>query len=115
APLPPDARAALADERYRYRPIDLRDTADLTRLVAEFAPTCVVHLAAALRDQPLAELLASNVGAAASLLDALVGARLDSCRVVLGSTGGVYGAADALPLREDLRGRPTDLYALTKQ
>jgi nucleoside-diphosphate-sugar epimerase len=117
APLPAAARARLLDERYRYRRLDLRDTADLTRLLGEFAPTCVVHLAAALRDQPLAELLANNVGAAASLLEAVVGAGLDGCQVVLGSTGGVYGAAlpEALPLREELRGRPVDLYALTKQ
>jgi 3-dehydroquinate synthetase/nucleoside-diphosphate-sugar epimerase len=117
APLPPAMRARLAGERYRYRPIDLRDTAGVVRLLAEFAPTCIIHLAAALRDQPLAELLDSNVGAAASLLDALVGAKLESCRVVLGSTGGVYGAAPAhaLPLREDLRGTPVDLYSLTKQ
>jgi 3-dehydroquinate synthase len=116
APLPADLRARLASERYRYRPIDLRHTAELVRVLGEFAPTCVVHLAAALRDQPLPELLDSNVLAAASLLDALVGARLESCRVVLGSTGGVYGAAgrDALPLREDLRGAPADLYSLTK-
>jgi 3-dehydroquinate synthase len=75
-----------------------------------------VHLAAALRDQPLEELLASNVGAAASLLDALVGAQREGCRVVLGSTGGVYGAAPpaALPLREELRGTPIDHYSLTK-
>jgi 3-dehydroquinate synthase len=117
APLPPAFRARLATERYRYRRLDLRDTAQLVRVLGEFAPTRVVHLAAALRDQPLAELLDSNVGAAASLLDALVGARLESCRVVLGSTGGVYGAAppDRLPLREDYRGAPVDLYSLTKQ
>lgn len=117
APLWPAARARLACDRYRYRSLDLQCTADLTRLLGEFAPTSIVHLAAALRDQPLNELLASNVGAAASLLDALVGARLEHCRVVLGSTGGVYGEAPhvALPLREDFRGAPVDLYSLTKQ
>jgi len=117
APLPPEMRARLVSERYRYRRLDLRHTAELVRVLGEFAPTCVVHLAAALRDQPLAELLDSNVGAAASLLDALVGAKLESCRVVLGSTGGVYGqvAPTQLPLREELRGAPVDLYSLTKQ
>jgi 3-dehydroquinate synthase len=117
APLPPAMRARIASAHYRYRRLDLRHTAELVRVLGEFAPTCIVHLAAALRDQPLAELLDSNVGAAASLLDALVGARLESCRVVLGSTGGVYGQVsnDQLPLREDLRGAPVDLYALTKQ
>jgi 3-dehydroquinate synthetase/nucleoside-diphosphate-sugar epimerase len=116
APLWPEARAALAGERYRYRSIDVRDRPALVRLLGEFAPTCVVHLAAALRDQPLDELLASNVGAAAGLLEAVVGAGLETCRVVLGSTGGVYGAAppSALPLREELRGAPVDLYSLTK-
>jgi len=116
APLWPAARTSLAGERYRYRSIDLRRTAELVRLLGEFRPTCIVHLAAALRDQPLEELLASNVGAAASLLEALVGAGLEACRVVLGSSGGVYGAAapSALPLREDLRGSPVDLYSLTK-
>jgi len=117
APLPAAMRARLASERYRYRRLDVRETSELVRVLGEFAPTCVIHLAAALRDQPLAELLDSNVGAAASLLDAVVGTRLESCRVVLGSTGGVYGAASAedLPLREGLRGAPVDLYSLTKQ
>ena len=116
APLWPAARSSLAGERYRYRSIDLRHTAELVRVLGEFRPDCVVHLAAALRDQPLEELLASNVGAAASLLEGLVGAGLEGCRVVLGSSGGVYGAAapPALPLREELRGSPVNLYSLTK-
>ena len=116
APLLPDAQVSLATHRYRYRQLDVRDTPGLVRLLAEFAPTCVVHLAAALRDEPLEALLASNVGSAASLLEALVGAGLETCRVVLGSTGGVYGAAlpADLPLREELRGAPVDLYSLTK-
>src|SRR5262245_66566110 len=91
APLPGDAARALAGDRYRYRALDLRDRAGLARTLGDFAPTCVIHLAAALRDQPLDELLASNVGAAAALLDALVGAALPGCRVVLGSSRGVYG------------------------
>jgi 3-dehydroquinate synthetase/nucleoside-diphosphate-sugar epimerase len=117
APLWRAARDRLAGERYRYHRLDLRETAAVVRVLGDFAPTCVIHLAAALRDQPLDELLASNVGAAAALLDALVGARLEACRVVLGSTGGVYGEAPAaaLPLHEDLRGAPVDLYSLTKQ
>jgi 3-dehydroquinate synthase len=116
APLPRALFERLATERYRYRRLDARDTPGVVRALRDFAPTCVIHLAAALRDQPLGELLASNVGAAASLLDALVGAQLEGCRVVLGSTGGVYGAAPpaALPLREELRGTPIDLYSLTK-
>ncbi|MEJ7598830.1 MAG: iron-containing alcohol dehydrogenase [Kofleriaceae bacterium] len=117
APLPAAVRARLASERYRYRSLDVRRTPDLMRLIREFAPTTVVHLAAALRDQPLEDLLASNVGAVASVLEALVGTRHERCRVVLGSTGGVYGEAPAaaLPLREDFRGVPVDLYSLTKQ
>jgi len=117
APLWQEARERLTSARYRYRRLDVRDTPALVRLLGEFAPTGIVHLAAALRDQPLGELLASNVGAAASLLEALVGAQLEGCRVVLGSTGGVYGAVSpgALPLHEDHRGTPRDLYSLTKQ
>lgn len=117
APLWPSARAALVGPRYRYRSVDLLDRPALTRLLGEFAPTCIIHLAAALRDEPLDRLLASNVGAAASLLEAVVGAGLRDCKLVLGSTGGVYGAAppSALPLREELRGAPADLYSLSKQ
>ncbi len=117
APLERSARNALETERYRYARMDVRDTPALVRALADFSPTCAIHLAAALRDQPLEQLLASNVGAAASLLEALVGASLERCRVVLGSTGGVYGSAppSELPLREELRGTPVDLYSLTKQ
>ncbi|HTE53303.1 MAG TPA: iron-containing alcohol dehydrogenase [Kofleriaceae bacterium] len=117
APLWPAARATLSGDRYRYRQLDVLDRPAMTRLLGDFAPSCVIHLAAALRDQPLDQLLASNVGAAASLLEALVGAGLEACPVVLGSTGGVYGAAAAseLPLREELRGAPADFYSLSKQ
>ena len=117
APLWPSARAALAGPRYRYRSLDLLDRPALTRLLGEFAPTSIIHLAAALRDEPLDRLLASNVGASVSLLEAVVGAGLGDCKLVLGSTGGVYGAVppSALPLREELRGAPADFYSLSKQ
>ena len=93
APLPPALARAARDPRYRYVPLDLHDRPGVTRLLQELRPTHVVHLAAALRDEPAARLLDANVGVLEALLEALAGAAVDVQRVVLGSSGGAPGGA----------------------
>ncbi|HEY1587817.1 MAG TPA: NAD-dependent epimerase/dehydratase family protein, partial [Polyangia bacterium] len=113
APVPRALRAVL-DERYEYVPVDLGDTPALTRIVTTFAPDYVIHLAAALRDEPLERLLAVNVQGVASLLSAITGSGVVPRRIVLGSSGAVYGVPSRLPLMEDAPCTPCDLYGLSK-
>src|SRR5690554_5601968 len=74
APLPVELAAALRCDRYRYRALDVTDTPSLERLIAEFRPTVLVHLAASLRDDPPARLVATNIGTVVSLLEAIAAA-----------------------------------------
>jgi GDP-4-dehydro-6-deoxy-D-mannose reductase len=86
-------------------------------LVQHFRPELVLHLAGSLRDDPVDRLIKSNVRATAGLIDGigLSGARPP--RVVIASTGGVYGPFDpaALPLHETSQCEPDELYAATKR
>jgi GDP-4-dehydro-6-deoxy-D-mannose reductase len=117
APVPADLRAALAGPRYRYVPIDLTDRPALTRLLAEVRPDVVVHLAAALRDEPPEQLVRVNVGAVVSLLESVVGAGIAPPRLVMGSSGSVYGVVPGrgLPLAEHMPCAPIDPYSASKR
>ena len=117
APLPPELAAVAHDPRYQYAAVDLLDTPALTRLVEHARPDVVVHLAAALRDEPPERLVRTNVGAVVSLLEAVVGAPVPAPRIVLGSSGSVYGAVPgrALPLTEDMECAPLDPYSVSKR
>jgi UDP-glucose 4-epimerase len=55
---------------------------------------------------------ANNTAATLRLLDALIGAGVD--RFVLSSTCAVYGEPDAVPIREDDRKQPTNVYGHSK-
>jgi nucleoside-diphosphate-sugar epimerase len=117
APLPPALRETLRDARYAYEPLDLRIAGHVAVVIRDFQPDVVVHLAGALRDEPLERLLASNVAATAGLLEGIGISGATAPRVVVGSSGGVYGpiAPAVLPLREDARCDSEELYAVTKR
>jgi nucleoside-diphosphate-sugar epimerase len=117
APLPAPLRAALARPTYRYVALDLLDRRALTELLRAFEPQVVVHLAGALRDEPTPRLLTTNVLGTEALLEAIAAAELQRPpRVILGSSGSVYGAVApaALPIDEDTRPQPIDAYAVSK-
>ncbi|MBM4346416.1 MAG: iron-containing alcohol dehydrogenase, partial [Deltaproteobacteria bacterium] len=114
APVPAWLVAATRSPRYHYAAVDLRDRAALDATLAAFQPTAVVHLAAALRDEPLARLVETNIGLTLGLLEALARAPRRPDRVVLGSTGGVYGPCTARALREDDPCDPADPYSASK-
>ncbi len=115
APLPHALRAPLADARHRYERVDMLDRPALMDLLRSVRPDVVVHLATSLRDEPPAALMRNNVEAVVSLLEAIAGAGVAPPRVVLGSTGAVYGRPTALPLDEAMAGAPADLYAVSKR
>jgi 3-dehydroquinate synthetase/nucleoside-diphosphate-sugar epimerase len=114
APLTAPLAAAARDPRYDYVPLDLNDRPRLSELLAQFRPDTVVHLAAALRDDPPEQLVSSNVGSLVALIEAIAGGDLPPPLLVLGSSGAVYGAAAAVPIDEQTACSPLDPYAVSK-
>ena len=114
APLPADLRDAAIDERYRYEIADIRDRHALAELIRSFRPEVVVHLASGLRDDDTAHLIGTNVIGTIALVEAIAEAKTGVRMSVLGSTGGVYGAPESLPIPESAPCRPVDLYAASK-
>jgi nucleoside-diphosphate-sugar epimerase len=112
APLPPVLRR-LDRARYRYVRCALERGSALEALVRDAAPDVVIHLAAALRDDPDDTLIRSNVAATLALVQTIVesGARP---LFIIGSSGSVYGTPDSVPLREDQRCLPHEPYAMSK-
>lgn len=114
APLPGYLRGVVRDRRYDYTALDLRDTDSVAATVGRFRPDAVVHAAAALRDESWPALSESNVEATLSLLAGL--GATGSPRVVLVSSGSVYGAGGGTPpFTEDGPAEPIDLYGASKR
>lgn len=94
---------------------DLRDASATARLLAQFRPSCVVHLAAlhyipaAVADPALA--VGINVLGTQSLLSACAASGVE--RFWFASTGDVYAPSES-PHREDEAPMPFNIYGLTK-
>ena len=102
-------------DRYAYCRGDVSERARLCELLLGFRPDVVIHLATVLRDGDPARLLQTNASGTAALLDAVAGSGVEA-RVVLGSTGAVYGRPQALPLAEDTPwGPPVNAYAVSRR
>lgn len=116
APLPPALRAVASNPRYRYVTADLVDDERLTALIADVRPTVIVHLASGLRDDPTEKLLQTNIAGVEHLYEAVAAAKCPSPRIILGSSGSVYGAAadEDLPIREQTPPAPFDMYSISK-
>lgn len=114
APLPASLKEAALDERYRYEALDIRDRRALTDIVSEFGPDCVIHLASGLRDDETAHLINTNVIGTITLVEAIADAKTNVSMSVLGSTGGIYGASDRIPIPESAPCKPVDLYSASK-
>jgi GDP-4-dehydro-6-deoxy-D-mannose reductase len=97
--------------------LDLADAAALTRLLAEFEPTVIFHLAALSHVgrswQNPAPTFDSNVGGSVNLLEA-VRVAVPKARIVWASSGEVYGSEAALPVTEDAALHPASPYAVSK-
>jgi GDP-4-dehydro-6-deoxy-D-mannose reductase len=116
APLPPPLRPPTDTARYDYAALDVTQEDAVRALVRDFRPNVVVHLAAALRDDPPEHLFRTNVLGTVALLEAVATADVGAPRLVLGGSGAVYGSAapEALPLREEAPRVPVDLYGVSK-
>jgi nucleoside-diphosphate-sugar epimerase len=113
APLP-DTLVPSDAKRYRYTVLDIHHRQKLAAVIRELQPHVVVHLASGLRDDALASLLRINVEGTVDLLEAIVESGRDVEKIVLGSTGGVYGIPDLLPLDEQAACNPIDQYSTSK-
>jgi len=114
APVSRQLADRLDDPRYRYASADVCDVPQVAGLLDDFRPDVVVHAAAALRDAPLAELIQSNIQSTVGLLEAIDASALDAVRVVVVSSGSVYGNVGP-PFVESDCCQPGDLYAVTKR
>ena len=117
APVPTPLRLPLRQSaQYRYQAVDIRDGPAVRTLLRTFAPDVVFHLAAGLRDDPPEHLFRTNVEGTIALLEALAESAIGVQKLVLGSSGSVYGAPPAgMPvIDEDARCAPLDLYAVSK-
>ena len=110
-PRPPEA----AEETFRR--LDLCDAEAVAGLVREVRPTEVIHLAARIRADSLADYLAVNVLGTENLYRALAadGAAAD-VRVVQAGSAAIYGKVrpEDLPIGEDRPLAPVTPYALSK-
>ena len=110
APLPVTLRSSQSDSRYKYYSINLENTAAVTSVLCDEEIEGVVHLAGALRDSPFKDLINNNVLATHSLLSAKESC-LQGGRMILGSSGSVYGNSASIPAVESDRCEPLDKYA----
>jgi len=116
APLPPDLSASIDSTRYRYVSTDMLDEAGVQTMIAEVRPNVIVHVASALRDDATKTLFETNVMGTEHLFHAVALAGLSSTRIVVGSSGSVYGAVtdEKLPIDEATPTAPFDMYSISK-
>lgn len=108
--------AAQESARFRFHELDVAEPGVLARLAAETRPDAIVHLAALVSVQ---ESIANpelnytlNLAATHHVAEA---ARIHGVRrLVFASSAAVYGDSTALPLREELSGRPISPYGAAK-
>ena len=112
-PLPATLGRDAARGEVSYAAIDLADERALTEVFRRFKPTVVFHLAAALKDAAKGTISETNVVGTTNLFTALDAARLTP-RVIVASSGGVYGRPQSLPLRENDACLPVDPYSASK-
>jgi GDP-4-dehydro-6-deoxy-D-mannose reductase len=94
--------------------MDLLDASGMESCLREFQPNTIFHLASALRDERPDLLFRTNVLGTASLLNAIGSSGVALDRLIIVSSGSVYGQPHELPLREDAPCRPVDAYGTSK-
>ncbi|HYK54669.1 MAG TPA: NAD-dependent epimerase/dehydratase family protein [Candidatus Eremiobacteraceae bacterium] len=116
APLSDAVRQAWALGRVEYHALDINDQEALQNLLERFRPSVVFHLASGLRDDTPAHLFRTNVEGTINLLEAIFQTRSSIVRLVIGSSGAVYGygSVNCLPLGESASCSPMDLYSASK-
>lgn len=101
----------MAAHKYRYVAVDLVSEA-FCDIVADFRPTRVIHLAAALRGVTDVHLFQNNVQSTASLLRAIGRSNIEM--LLFASSGSVYGKQTNFPIEESALTAPLDSYSRSK-
>jgi len=116
APLPEQLKTSRYGDRYQYASIDIRDRVGLCEILRSFRPHVLIHLASGLRDDPPDYLFRLNFEGTIHLVEAINDSGIEVPRLIICSTGGVYGhAADNnVPLKEGASCIPADLYSASK-
>jgi nucleoside-diphosphate-sugar epimerase len=102
----------LDEDRYSYVSCDLASS-DCTEIIRDFGPTTVIHLAASLRGESEENVFQNNVRSTEGLLNGIRSSKV-KLRLLLVSSGGVYGNQQKLPIAETAPVRPLDLYSQSK-
>ena len=116
APLPEALKTSRYGDRYQYASIDIRDRVGLSEILRGFRPHVLIHLASGLRDDPPDYLFRLNFEGTIHLVEAIKESGIEVQRLIVGSTGGVYGspAEGSLPIKESASCTPADLYSASK-
>ncbi|MEO6278757.1 UDP-glucose 4-epimerase GalE [Roseateles sp.] len=116
SPLVLERLAELATAPIEFERADVCDAAQMDEIFARYQPAAVVHFAAYKAvgesvSQPLAY-YRNNLGGLVNTCEAMK--RHGCLRIVFSSSATVYGAPEALPLREDAPTSATNPYGATK-
>lgn len=115
APLSDCLTSALGS-RFQYCSIAIEDVVSMMRLLQTVEPEIILHLASSLRGATQSELLRTNVAGTESLFASILLSGVALPKVVIASTGGVYGevASGRFPSRESDACNPVDAYSVSK-
>ena len=103
-------------DRYGYERTDLLDSARVREVLLRHRPVRIFHLAASARHADREQIVRTNVIGTVSLLEAIASIEGYRPRVIIASSGGVYGALDddQLPASESAPCIPVDVYGASK-
>jgi GDP-4-dehydro-6-deoxy-D-mannose reductase len=113
APLPEELKTSGYGDRYQYASIDIRDRMGLSEVLRSFRPQVLIHLASGLRDDPPDYLFRLNFEGTIHLVESIKESGIEVPRLIICSTGGVYGSA-GVPIKESSSCMPADLYSASK-
>ena len=115
APLPADLSARLS-KGFAYEQIDILDFNSFRDVVMHFLPEVVFHLGTGHRYSPMQHIVATNTVGTMNVVEALAAVHGVKPRLVLTSSGGVYGrlGPEQLPVNELARCEPCDIYSFSK-
>ncbi len=104
----------------KIKKVDLTSFDQTKNLIDDIKPDQIYHLAALTSPADSftdgTRVILSNIGIQMNLLNAVRGSKLDKTRVLIVSSGEVYGMVDQsdLPINEETKMRPANPYAVSK-